>query len=401
MNEKNKKYAIVLTFLFCLVCAVGLFGYSVASSESFSEEENRVLCSFPRHTLSAAVDKWFDGKLSRELEGYFSDRLVFRRQLTSVYGRADLALHARASQGVLHGADGQLAVYLFDAYVSVSKEISDTDFFSSNHIKNQCSAVKALAKSLSQKDIHLYFLSAPRAVDVCASSLGYPTLPSDSLDRIITDELDGTENLTHINMLSELRAAFANGEYVLYRTDHHWATAGAYMAYREIMKSLLWGEKALTPADFTPRRIPNFIGTTASRACLGGSGLCLADTLEIWERADDKGFTVSDGEGFEMRGFIDEGYLSRKDKYGAFLSGTRNFLTVSDGNYKPRLLVAKDSFANSVIPFLARHFDITVVNLSGGMTDISEYADKYRADAVLILYNRENMVSADYLNRIK
>lgn len=398
---KNKIISIFTSIFFCVSIFVGSMGYLFTTNRDFSEEENRTLRAFPRHAPHALAKIWFDGKLSRELDGFYSDRLLFRPQLTSVFGMTDSALHASAAQGVLHGDGGQLAVYLFDAYISPSQQIEDTDLFDESHIINQCNSVKNVAKFLSQKDIPLYLLPAPRVVDVCAPALGYPTDTSDRLDKIIENELADAQDLTLINMLAPLRDAYLRGEYVVYKTDHHWTTGGAYLAYREIMKNISPDAKPLEKSQFSIRKINNFVGTTASRACLGNPKLCSPDVLEVWEAADDCTFTASDGNGFEMQGFIDENYLSRKDKYGAFLSGTRNFLTISDGGKKPRLLVARDSFANSVIPFLARHFDIVSVNLSGGMYNITQYADDYAADAVLILYNRENMISADHLGRIK
>jgi hypothetical protein len=141
------------------------------------------------------------------------------------------------------------------------------------------------------------------------------------------------------------------------------------------------------------------------------------DTLEIWEAADgsDRRFTVLEPKGNNAdeyktvieSGFISESYLEGKDKYGAFLDGTHRILLITDkeaaarGESRPRLLLARDSFANSMVPFLARHFDICMVNLSGGMTNLSELAAAYGCERVLIVCNRENLVTADCLNNLK
>ncbi len=89
------------------------------------------------------------------------------------------------------------------------------------------------------------------------------------------------------------------------------------------------------------------------------------------------------------------------------MDGTHRLLTITDtaaaarGEIRPRLLLARDSFANSMVPFLARHFDIVMVNLSGGMTDLSALAEEYGCERVLIVCNRENLLTSDCVTLIR
>ena len=186
----------------------------------------------------------------------------------------------------------------------------------------------------------------------------------------------------------------------------YWTTKGAYTAYTAVMRSWDMGDVIL-PADFfTVRSVPDFYGTTYSRS---GMLFVPPDTLEIWEAESDSRYTVTDNRGNTVieSGFISEKYLSEKDKYGAFLDGTHSVLHITDreaaarGEVRPRLLLARDSFANSMVPFLARHFDICMVNLSGGKTNLSELAAEYDCDRVLIVCNRENLITSDCLRNVK
>ena len=164
-------------------------------------------------------------------------------------------------------------------------------------------------------------------------------------------------------------------------------------------------------ANFAFVVVRDFYGTTHSRA---GLFFIPADTLEIWEAADgsDSRYTVSERYGDTENtviesGFISEKYLSEKDKYGAFLDGTHRMLFILDkeaaarGESRPRLLLARDSFANSMVPFLARHFDICMVNLSGGMTNLSQLCEEYGCGRVLIVCNRENLIASDCFTLIQ
>jgi hypothetical protein len=73
------------------------------------------------------------------------------------------------------------------------------------------------------------------------------------------------------------------------------------------------------------------------------------------------------------------------------------------GESRPRLLLARDSFANSMVPFLARHFDICMVNLTGSvdMTDLSSLCREYACGRVLVVCNRENLITSDCLTRVR
>jgi hypothetical protein len=177
------------------------------------------------------------------------------------------------------------------------------------------------------------------------------------------------------------------------------------------MESWGMGDQVLPESYFTVREVPDFYGTTHSRA---GLFFIPADTLEIWEAADDSDsrYTVFELNGDSTKaiiesGFISEKYLSEKDKYGAFLDGTHRMLFIMDteaaakGESRPRLLLARDSFANSMVPFLARHFDICMVNLSGGMTNLSELCEQYGCQRVLVVCNRENLVTSDCVANIR
>ena len=207
-----------------------------------------------------------------------------------------------------------------------------------------------------------------------------------------------------MELLETFHEMHSRGEYVYYRTDHHWTTQGAYTAYAAVMESWGMGDEILPKEFFTVRVIPDFYGTTHSRS---GMLFVLPDALEIWEASDgsDSNFTVTDEKGNIIieSGFISEKYLSEKDKYGAFLDGTHSVLFITNkeaserGESRPRLLLARDSFANSMVPFLARHFDICMVNLSGGKTHLSKLAAEYECDRVLVVCNRENLITADCL----
>ena len=180
-----------------------------------------------------------------------------------------------------------------------------------------------------------------------------------------------------------------------------------------------WGmeDDILPEESFTVETIDDFYGTTWSRA---GYKFVGPDTLEIWSLGNDNDFTTTcyaekqikgeDGKPTRVKeatktfpGWLNRDYLAKKDKYAAFLDSTHNeqtvFKTTETG--RPRLLIAKDSFANTMVPFLAQHFDLVLVNLAGRMTDLTSYIEEYGCDRVLIVYNRANLIENNNLAAIK
>ena len=105
-----------------------------------------------------------------------------------------------------------------------------------------------------------------------------------------------------------------------------------------------------------------------------------------------------------MTSFYNRDKLAEKDKYAAFLDGTHNELTISqtDGSFGDRevLLIAKDSFANTMVPFLSQHFDIVIVNLAANLTNLTDYIELYGASRVLIVYNWQNLLENNNLAAI-
>ncbi len=392
--------AVIAVFL------VLVFGFGVAfwvlPDKDFSVDENRSLQTSPTLSLS----EWLNGSVSEQLTEYYSDQFPLRSSWVSLRALCELAMGRGESGGVLLGTGGQLATRRFDAYLSRTERATDTDYYNTAHIQSGLDAIVRLDETLTAADIPLCVLLAPRTIDVTAADFAYPSALSDRLDATIRDSLDGT-SVNRVELLTTFRTMHEAGAYVYYRTDHHWTTLGAYTAYTAVMTA--WDMEAdILPTDaFTVRSVSDFCGTAYSRS---GMFFVAPDTLEIWEAADgsDDDYTVHDGEGRLVieSGFINEDYLSEKDKYSAFLDGTHRLLTITneatrDGESRPRLLLARDSFANSMVPFLARHFDIVMVNLSGGMTNLSELAATYDCDRVLIVCNLENLVTSDCLRLLR
>jgi hypothetical protein len=85
----------------------------------------------------------------------------------------------------------------------------------------------------------------------------------------------------------------------------------------------------------------------------------------LYRHRADNSFAVTDLENnTELGGIYDLDELSGVDPYRVFLGGNYAHISVEHKNEKrrPRMLIIKDSFANSLIPFLTHHYDLEIVD---------------------------------------
>ena len=405
----NKIINITTSAVFAAIIFAFAIAFVAVPDKDFSEEENRSLTTFPKFSWDALVD----GSFSSAINTYFADQVPARNSLVGIKGVTETLFGKGENNGVLLGENGQLAVRLFSQYKSRLERTADMDYYYTDTVAQSVEALNNWAKSA---DIPVATILPPRSVDVAASAFSYPTEISDALQAQLTGSIAPEAN--YIDLLPIMREKYDAGEPVYLRTDHHWTAYGAYVAYAELMKS--WGmEDEILPMDgFAVEKVEDFYGTTWSKA---GYKFVEPETLEIWTVGNEDQFTTScisekqvkgeDGKPTAVKeayktfsGWLDREYLAAKDKYGAFLSGTHNEQTVflGDGNTgRERLLVVKDSFAHTMVPYLCQHFDIVIINLAAKVANITEYAEEYGCDRVVVVYNWANLIENNNMAALK
>lgn len=181
-------------------------------------------------------------------------------------------------------------------------------------------------------------------------------------------------------------------EYIYYRTDHHWTTLGAYYAYAQLMQQLGQGPVALSELD--GKTVENFYGTYFSKAKKFDAQ---ADTITYYE-IPDAGVTI---DGKEQDGYYDFSKFEVRDKYAAFLRGNNGYTviksgvrTVEEGQEPSRILIIKDSYANSFAPFLLCNYDeVHIVDLRYLAGSLSQLINEGGFDEILLMYNFSNLVT--------
>ena len=98
-------------------------------------------------------------------------------------------------------------------------------------------------------------------------------------------------------------------------------------------------------------------------------------------------------------GLYDTGKLDVYDKYAMFLHGN-NGLSRVEGDGTGKILVIKDSYANSFVPYLtANYAAIDVVDFRNYNYGLDQLIADNDYDAILVLYSYSSFTSDPYLYR--
>lgn len=299
----------------------------------FSESENRLLAERPTFTWKDLRD----GTYTEGFSTYASERMPGRRFMRSVRAATDLALGKREVSEVLLCRDGSLA-----KRVGTNERI---------YQKNR-RAIAILKEKANALDRTLTVAVVPCRIDARTDILPRLYQPNtrtalyDTLQKSIPNALI----FTNITKSEEW-----------FRTDHHWTQEGAFAAYQALSAHL--GYAPYEREDFRLETVSDrFFGTTDAAA---GIPLIRPDKITLWRYSGDTVFRLTkEGRPADFEGLYDLSKLETRDGYGVFLGGNDGLLTIDEGenDTRPTLLVIKDSFANALLPFLARHFRITAVD---------------------------------------
>ena len=385
-----KQHHLIATVLFVSILFTGLFGILLGEKENFSVQENRSLQGSPKFTAK----RLFSGDYSQDTDAFFSDQFLFRDRLVGWKGRMEISMGKGECNGILLGTDGRLARRLGDVLADGAC-LHDCDAVDEEQVKRACRGIQRIGAALGDR---FTVLLTGRNIDVTASAFSYPNAFGEALERWLKRELEGVSTVETVPLLRE---KFEDGEEVYFRTDHHWTARGAYYAYVEVMRQFGLESQIIPEERFEKRRVTDaFCGSLWSA---GGMKWVAPDCLELWLLGNEEEFRVTaDGKPSEL---YSRRWLSRKDCYSVFLDGVHDVITVEKPDEeRPRLLLLKDSFANSLAPFLAQHFDLVLLNLSStarDFTHLSALSDEWDADRCLLVYTLENLISADRLSRLR
>jgi len=353
--------------VFCLFIFVFFTANLINKDKEFSERENRALAQKPKFSLTALTN----GTFTKDFESYITDQFVLRDQWTTLKAATETAIGKEENKGV----------YLCDDDVLISRfDKPDEALFERN-----VSYINSLANNSG--DANVYFELIPGASSIWSDKLP-ANAPNVDQQKYIDDAYSKVSAIT-VDAFKALSAH--KNEKIYYSTDHHWTSLGAYYSYAELMSTM--GLEA-NPIDSYDRQIvsDSFYGTVYSSS---GYSWVAPEEIEIFVPETDAVIT-NYGSGTAKEGVLyDYSKLDVKDKYSFFLGGISSLITVETGKADaPSLLIIRDSYNDSRLPFLLDHFsDIHIIDLRYYKLSIADYIAKNDIDNVLVSYSVDNFSS--------
>lgn len=369
----------IKSLIYSLMFLIFIFGMSILNiitpDKSISETENRPLQQFPKFTWERLVS----GKFTSEFDEYMTDQFVFKDDWVGVKSDVERLLLKGKNNGVYFGKQG----YLLEEFLTSGK------YFTRN-----LESINSFHELLP--DLKTEVMLIPTAVEIYKDLL--PLYAPTYDQNLMLKQASATLSVDLIDMYSVLEAH--KSEYIFYKTDHHWTTLGAFYAYQSLMRAI--GEKPYTLEEFEIKQVSDsFYGTYYSKA---NNHHLPPDSMDIFIPKNDVDFSVSfNGAEPTLDGLYDYNYLSQKDKYSMFLGGNQPLTIVKSSiNNGKKLVVFKDSYAHSLVPFLALHFEeIHLIDLRYFNMNPYEYIRNESFDQALFLYNLSTFGSEPNLIKLK
>lgn len=379
-----KKIRIVIIIVFLTFIAFVSCGSLIMKDRDFSPNENRYLAEPPKLT----ADNLLSGKFQDGLEDYLRDQICFRDGWITVKTSVQKACGNTDIGGAYVGKDG------YDFEKITPEDVNDALF--RRNVKAVSDYFDAVSDTVEPE--HLSFLLVPTSGLVMEEKLPENARLFDQAEYIEEVE-QALEAYRFVDVREELTAH--RDEYIYYRTDHHWTTDGAYIAYQKWCESM--GNSCVSRDELEKHTVTeNFRGSLYSKILDADSAY---DSIWTYGPANAEPFgsaavTVVIDNKDAKNTCYDEAKLQEKDKYAYFFGGNygevhiENIARENAGDEPRNILVIKDSFANSFVPFLTQEYDnVYMVDLRYYNGNMKDYLAGHNITDVLVLYNISNFVS--------
>lgn len=349
-----------------MVLLLGLAGKEALSHQrTYSPVEKRELQTRPE----ISITKVLDGRFQKKYESYLRDQFPGRDHWVSFQTDMELFMGKNEIHNVYIGKNH----YLLEHY---TKKEFDPQQIS----KNLQALEKFVGKAKQNADVHVMMVPTKSWVLREKLPAFAPHYKEQKFYDALQQKLEKEDVLISVEPVLDAHKE----EEIYYRTDHHWTTLGAWYAYEQYTKAV-GGDLQKAQGKKKFRCISkDFYGTTYAKINYARQ----ADKIEIYEPADKLRVVYNMGEK-KTKTLYDFSFLKTADQYSVFTGGNQAVLEITGGikNGKTLLLI-KDSFANSILPFLVEDYEkLVVVDLRQLNVSGDRLLEMFSPTDILILYN--------------
>lgn len=349
-----------------MVLLLGLAGKEALSHQrTYSPVEKRELQTRPE----ISITKVLDGRFQKKYESYLRDQFPGRDHWVSFQTDMELFMGKNEIHNVYIGKNH----YLLEHY-------TEKEFDPQQISKNLQALEKFVGKAKQNADVHVMMVPTKSWILREKLPAFAPHYKEQKFYDALQQKLEKEDVLISVESVLDAHKE----EEIYYRTDHHWTTLGAWYAYEQYTKAV-GGDLQRAQGKKKFRCISkDFYGTTYAKINYARQ----ADKIEIYEPADKLRVVYNMGEK-KTKTLYDVSFLKTADQYSVFTGGNQAVLEITGGikNGKTLLLI-KDSFANSILPFLAEDYEkLVVVDLRQLNVSGDRLLEMFSPTDILILYN--------------
>ena len=192
-----------------------------------------------------------------------------------------------------------------------------------------------------------------------------------------------------VDAYSKIKKDYYDGNYMYFRTDHHWTARGAYSAYTAFAEKA--GFEPTPLSDFEQRRIDKFLGTFHS-STFDKKLSSNPDFIEFY--APKNSYTVTnydkDGNITTTNGtLVYKSVKGDSNGYLVFMGGDIPLSVIeTDVKNGRSLIVFKESYGNCFVPFLTENFEkIYVADIRTFPFNAVNFVTEQKITDVLFLNN--------------
>lgn len=419
-NKKTVKNDRRISDIVTIVLFLGfIFGFAIAfvlMPDVSSNEYENTLQRLPyseedgvkaEDRAEVLTEGTLHGELATKMDEYFCDQFPFRKQFVTIKAMAEKLSLRGANNGV-----SSLGDYLITTRFNSAGFDTLTEFYSEEHVQTTLESLKAAIDTAS---VPVDVLLPPRAIDVMAPLLDYPTYVSDKLNGQAAEILGDN----YVDVMEYLRTLTFEipsvtqdiGVQPYFMTDHHWTPVGAFYAMEKWMSE--WNDLQPQFESFDYEYVRGgFLGTSGRN---GNYYNHKGEAMDISRFTGEQNIRVKVGQSLsalmednekafeEYVGMYDMEALNSPDPYNVYLYGKSKYVHLQHKTEdRETILLLKDSFAHVFAPQLARYYDVVMVDMDlVNNISLSNLIEKTGADRVLIMYNLQNVIENDRLATIK
>jgi hypothetical protein len=370
--KKLKEYPITISLILFIgiITLIDIMNNDI----EFSTYENRSLAMKPKFYYS----DFKSGRFFKNYERYINDQFLLRNRWINIKSASEFLLGKKENNEIIYGKNN----YLFDKFEQVDEE----------NLNKNINTLKSFI-NISRTNVNLMIIPESFTIYNDYLPYGIDLVDEETYINNIYNEFNKLNNVNTIDILKTLNNN--KDEYIFYKTDHHWTSLGAYLAYKEfsISNDLIPVEKY----NLAEHKVENFLGTYFSKSKnfnVEEDYILYYDTTNIEISIDNQIFTSLN----------DDSKWSSSDKYSAFLRGNNGLTLIKNNNIQDnsKILVIKDSYANSFVQFLINNYnEVYVVDLRSFIGSFNEFFLNNNFDNILIMYSFKNLVNDVNISKIK